>query len=738
MQKITLYIVAISLSLGLIAQENIEEQVYVHINSETLITGETLYYSAHCTSALTGLPSLLSRILYIEVLGEKGAIHQAKLELVNGRGQGEFFLSSLITTGKFQLIAYTRWMRNFNTYFQTPLTIINPYESYKVDVLRKTATPLSLQFFPASDKIIANVENTLGFKVSGTSGGNGVKGKIVSDEGETILEFDPDDYGLGKFNFTPKGGLKYEAILEDDGGNLSFYQLPKIHSEGTSIVLTETTSNIEVSINTWPKNGSYGYLIVTDKTNKSRYSINLNATQMIPKADLAEGLTYFKVYGINNLTLAERAYSRDYERVKRPQSSETFGKREEVSLERKIPAGNYSISVRKQPDDLKTAHTHMMTWDVARMIQNTEVPPTEYFLQKNGHPDLEAFLLTTSFKTPRFEKNTITIMPEVRDELLSGRIVKSDGEPAANVTVIFSAPESPYHIRSVISDDNGAFVMPFESAKKPFSAYFCTWPVASDYTIRIDNQFMEKYPPLDYELTPLDTNQIKEIVKQSIRNQIENAYYDVKNDTTIQSNWRSQFFYNNEYVLDDYTRFRTLKETFTEYIFTANVRDSRSPIFKAFFDYNGNQGDYAPLLLLDGVPVLDQKLLMYSPYKVERISVLGKRYFLGSLIVDGVISIETKEGKLDQFSIDEDHTEVELLGVSQIWKSADLANPKPSSSMPDQRDQLLWDPNFKVIDGQNQPIRFFTSDVTGTFEMVIEGHRSDGKAFTHVENFQVR
>lgn len=106
------------------------EVVNVHINTDFLITGETLYYSIHCLTAEKSKHSTLSKVAYVELIGEneKPAL-QTKVSLTDGRGAGDFFLPSTLPSGIYTLIVYTKWMRNFplENFFQKQITIINPY-----------------------------------------------------------------------------------------------------------------------------------------------------------------------------------------------------------------------------------------------------------------------------------------------------------------------------------------------------------------------------------------------------------------------------------------------------------------------------------------------------------------------------------------------------------------------------------------------------------------------------------
>lgn len=110
--------------------QDIRETVHLHLNSNTFISGENLRYSGYCRSEKTGKLSRLSRIVYVELVGKDGVVDQQKISLEAGRGNGSLFISSLLSSGTYQLIAYTRWMQNFDRYFQAEINIVNPFEKY--------------------------------------------------------------------------------------------------------------------------------------------------------------------------------------------------------------------------------------------------------------------------------------------------------------------------------------------------------------------------------------------------------------------------------------------------------------------------------------------------------------------------------------------------------------------------------------------------------------------------------
>src|SRR6188768_2154513 len=106
------------------------EKIAVHANTDFLVTGETLYYSIYCLEGGSNRFSTLSKLAYVELIGEnESPFLQTKVALREDRGAGDFFLPSTLPSGNYTLIVYTKWMRNFplENFFQKQIAIINPY-----------------------------------------------------------------------------------------------------------------------------------------------------------------------------------------------------------------------------------------------------------------------------------------------------------------------------------------------------------------------------------------------------------------------------------------------------------------------------------------------------------------------------------------------------------------------------------------------------------------------------------
>lgn len=114
------------------------EKVYISTNTSLLFAGEYLYYSVFCLNDKTKQPSKISSLAYVLLVSEDGHIFfEQKVGLTNGRGYGDFFVSTSIPSGNYKLIGCTKWMRNGDPklFFQEDISILNPYQSNQSAIL---------------------------------------------------------------------------------------------------------------------------------------------------------------------------------------------------------------------------------------------------------------------------------------------------------------------------------------------------------------------------------------------------------------------------------------------------------------------------------------------------------------------------------------------------------------------------------------------------------------------------
>lgn len=346
--------------------------------------------------------------------------------------------------------------------------------------------------------------------------------------------------------------------------------------------------------------------------------------------------------------------------------------------------------------------------------------------------------------------NNFYFLPELRGEIISGVVtLKSNGSLVPNAIVSLSIPGKDFILKNAKTNPSGRFSFSlFENYNSTDVLIQVLNEEQNDaYKIVLDNPNSYDFSNLSFEKIYLNQNLKDWLVMNSMYNQIENAYFNSKKDSVITRLSPSLFYVKPdvEYVLDDYKRFPTIKETFIEIIRTGAIRKHKDKftfkVFNIIEDQISFYSDYDPLVLFDGVLILDnQDIIDYDARNIERINIVRGTYFFGRSIYYGIVDIQTKNG---DFVLPENTNNKFYFNLEAPIKPKNYYMPKYESAtndlnrIPDYRSQLLWQPNIKM-DSISKSIEFYTSGVTGIFEIVLEGFTFSGKHVISRKNIEVK
>ena len=122
-----------------------------------------------------------------------------------------------------------------------------------------------------------------------------------------------------------------------------------------------------------------------------------------------------------------------------------------------------------------------------------------------------------------------------------------------------------------------------------------------------------------------------------------------------------------------------------------------------------------------------------NPATVESITVLQEKYNYGPAFYQGILDIKTK----NQNFVNRENSSVWKLQASE--KRKEYYNPEYTgdqksvlSRVPDYRYQLIWIPVLT-----SKEIEFYTSDISGIFEIRVEGFLESGEAVSISQQFSV-
>jgi len=339
-------------------------------------------------------------------------------------------------------------------------------------------------------------------------------------------------------------------------------------------------------------------------------------------------------------------------------------------------------------------------------------------------------------------------LPEQRGELVYGIVTKANsGLPAENLPVIISIPGKESLLKFSKTDQNGNFYSYIRKDRKNPMAVIQVEDQSETYTIEKGTPSPIDLADLSFANFRLSKEQSEYITDRSILNQIENQFFGAKPDSILQSNPIDIFNGGipEIIILDEYTRFPTLDETLVEVVKfagfrKANTSDAYIRIGQDFKSYDEEYNDFPAIVLIDGVFIPHhEQIRTFDARNIEKISLTRDQFRLGQKEYQGIISIETFNADfLDTYTAKNSLVVPFAQPVAKKNYFVQSYQPEDVSfdRIPDYRRMLYWNPLLNIADSDYQ-FDFFTSDVEGTYEVILNGFTSYGKPIHVVKEIEV-
>jgi hypothetical protein len=107
------------------------EQTYLHTDRDVYIAGETMFFKLYVLNSQTQKLSEKSKIAYLLLRSEtSNSILKIRVRLISGMAYGSIFLPDTLSTGNYEVVSYTNWMKNFGekTFFKKEIIIANRFD----------------------------------------------------------------------------------------------------------------------------------------------------------------------------------------------------------------------------------------------------------------------------------------------------------------------------------------------------------------------------------------------------------------------------------------------------------------------------------------------------------------------------------------------------------------------------------------------------------------------------------
>jgi hypothetical protein len=490
-------------------------------------------------------------------------------------------------------------------------------------------------------------------------------------------------------------------------------RLEKSQGQGDFFVPTTVASgNYKlIAYTRWMKNGSMNLFFQDDISIINPYQGNQDA--ILPNVDTAD---------INTNMTGNAGIAED-KRFIISTDKETYSKKSKVQLGLKnfrgaAGYGNYNISVRKKEA-----------------------------IVANGKHTPESFI---SWHEKQASNNTlyydkITFGPEIEGELIKGQLRAKDGSSSTiGKKIGVSIPGKDFQLKVVRTDSTGVFHVSITNEyTEPLAIFQVLEESKGLYDITIEQDPKLDYTSLVFKNFYMDASMKEAIVNRSVQNQIENGFFAVKPDTVSLDKLNDP--YGGAYIevvnLDEYTRFKTLDETIVELVpnvWTKKIKNGES-VFKArSFDETYEESEFDALVYIDGVLVANPNdVLDFNTRTVARINTVREKYRMGGKTYFGMVNIETIEGNYFEQISGDGITKTNLTRTKPLKKYfAQTYNEESNRRIPDFRDQLLWKPDL-TFEGTEMELSFYTSEIAGDYEVVLEGFSIYGRPVNIKKSFVV-
>lgn len=757
-----LYVSAASQSVDVVKvfdefrKNHLQEKIYVHTDRTFYLCGELIWFKAYAVDGAYHRPLAISSVAYVEILDNSNTpVLQTKIRMEDGKGHGSLSIPLSLNSGNYHFRAYTRWMKNdgANFFFTKQITIVNTFKPL-TPATAKDQEP-DIQFFPEGGNMVNGIESRIAFKGQLASGNSfEFSGVVVSSRGDTAATFQSARFGMGSFSLTPDAGVTYTAIVEYKPGVTAVYTLPNAYEKGVVMKVSSGDQHTVQIVAAGVEEQTYTLFVQSRHRIIQTEKILLSGgTASIPlnKSLLADGINHLTLFDANHNPVCERLlFKRPGSEIRADISGITgpLQSRRQVSLDLTLTeqaVSDLSVSVflldsLNRIDPMTIQNYLLLSSDLVGKVEQ----PGFYF---GNDPDAERcadhLMLTQGWR--RFNWNYVfdtsrynrIYEPEYRGQIIEAKALSKTGGSAGGISTFLAVQGAVANITSTISDQNG-------NLKFEMGNYFGNRPLYlvptdgndSSYTFELLSPFSNENSSIPHNPFELSSSIAEFLERRSLHMQTRKAYYEDKLEFRESDKQFPFYRYpSRTYRLDDYIRFSIMEDVMREYVQEVWVRKREDGLYyKIYNEHNSILYNTDPLVLFDGIPVFDvDRIMKVDPLNVERMEIVSRKYFIGKVTRDGIVSYITYTGELDGLQLTKNET---LKNYGGLQLEREFYQPKYDSQraafdrLPDHRNLMYWNPNVVTDQSGKTRVSFFTSDLSGRYAIVVEGLTRDGKPVT--------
>ncbi|MEJ5994906.1 hypothetical protein WG904_10800 [Pedobacter sp. Du54] len=769
-----------------------QEKVHLHLDKPYYAIGEDIWMKAYLVTAESNEPSLLSNVLYVDLIDQNNAIQKtAKLKVTDGLANGNISLTDSLQAGNYRIRAYTNYMRNYDAdfFFERKLTIGNVMEK-TANLNKKEDKPtLGIQFFPEGGNMLIGIRCKIGVKAVRSDGfGANLTGKIVNQKKEKVAVFSTEHAGMGAFALVPQAGEKYTAIVTLSNGEEKSFKLPEALESGFSFAANVANDDINVRVGaSKDKVGGKEMFVVAQSNGVVCASFTFSPNQQnsaaaLPLKNFPTGIVQLTLFNSECQPLAERLiFVNHHDQLKIEVSGGTNATvKHKTALDIKVAeaggspiAGNFSVAITDmgkvpldEDDQITILSNLLLTSDLKGYIEK----PNYYFNNStlDKERQLDQLLLTQGWRRFIWEdiamekEPTITFRPELGLEL-SGKITNEFNKPLAGARVnLFSVTPGLLLKLDTVSDSKGNFI--FDGLDLPDSTNLII-QAKTDKGLKAIKVALTKSPQVTaapFFGSSINISTYLESTKARFEeleklNMISKGILlntvSISKQRNVASSLNVKNSANTSGVANQLIKAEQLAKEFNIFtvfskvpgVMVKMIKDKRY-VFRTMARRSIMSSNLPMLLIVDGVQInqleMPEFLESINPRDLAGIEVLTSDYFtsvLGPDASSGAIYITTKKGS-DTLIPATNTAKVKNGGYTtkKEFYVPNYDDPTTNKELPDLRSTIYWNPNVITDENGVAKFNFFNAGTPGKYQVSIEGLDPFGALGRKIFTYEVK
>jgi hypothetical protein len=356
--------------------------------------------------------------------------------------------------------------------------------------------------------------------------------------------------------------------------------------------------------------------------------------------------------------------------------------------------------------------------------------------------------------TPADQPEAITYMPDLEGLQLTGKVQQRvDGQPVVNEPVLLSFIDSVPEVYPTHTDLRGHFHFDLNGLTGRKDMIIQTLTADGDVLITIDPDFSQEPIPESAWIS-LQTENLGELYREMLLSQQLSRAYGAgttdgqagpgnRDHSLVPGTWQSHLpfygHYDHQVIMEDFIKLPVMEEVFRELGRRIYLLREQGTYKVAVLDLMTNRIIGArPYYFLDGVPFFDsQKLLDLDPAQIETIRLKSEKYFVGDLVMDGIVDIRSRKGDAGLIDFPRSAVRQYFQAFSNETERTRVTSFQNDPHIPLSQTTLLFEPLREIAPGNEITVELLAPDVKGTCDIVIRGLADDGRRIEQYLSFNV-